>query len=295
MERQLLLAGQIASRQVGAFERIDTLADVEFRVNSQWGEDGIIEWLCHQLPTIDRSFVEFGVENYAEANTRFLMQNRGWRGLILDGNPNYMAAVRKEPFYWMHDLVAVDAFVNAENVNGLITKHGFAGELGILSVDIDGNDYWVLRAIDCVRPALIIVEVNGVFGDRHAITIPYDPDFDRMKAHHSGQYFGASILAMVQLAEAKGYRFLGTNSNGVNAFFVRDDLATRVLPRIAKVQAWPARHRDSRDQDGRPSFVRGVAKVDQVRHLPVLDLLTGETMALESLFPLYSEAWLRTM
>lgn len=291
IERQLLLSGQIASRQVRQLDRVATLADAEFRVTSQWGEDGIIEWLAHKLPGIDRSFIEFGVENYTEANTRFLLQNRGWRGLIIDGNPDHMARVRAEQISWMHDIVAVASFVTAENIDDLIRSNGFGGELGILSVDIDGNDYWVLSAIKSVNPAILIVEFNGVFGDLHAITVPYDAAFERLKAHHSGQYFGASLAAVVRLAGEKGYRFLGTNSNGVNAFFVRDDLAAPVLASIGEVRSWPARHRDSRDANGVLTHVRGIAKAGLIKHLPVVEVASGKTVALESLFPLYSPAW----
>ncbi len=293
LDRNLHLSGQIASMNVRAMDQIKTLADVEFRVTSQWGEDGIIEWLCHQLPNIDRSFVEFGVENYGEANTRFLLQNRGWRGLIIDGNPAHMEHVRSETLHWMFDIVAHSAFITADNINEIITDNGFAGDIGILSVDIDGNDYWVLKAIDCVNPAILITEINGVLGDRHAITIPYDPSFERMNAHHSGQYFGASIKAMILLAKERGFSFVGTNSNGVNAFFVRDDLAGPVLSSIEEVKAWPARHRDSRDANGKLCYTRGVAKAEQIKSLPVVDLATGEERNIETLFPLYSTAWTR--
>lgn len=292
-ERQLFLSGQIAARQVRQLDRIGTLADAEFRVSSQWGEDGIIEWLCHKLPGIDRSFVEFGVENFTEANTRFLLQNRGWRGLVIDGSSDHMAHLRNEQLYWMHDLVAVSAFVTAENIDTLIRDNGFAGELGILSVDIDGNDYWVLKAIQSVRPAILICEFNGVLGDRHAITVPYDPAFERLKAHHSGQYFGASLAAIVRLATEKGFTFVGTNSNGVNAFFVRGDLAAPVLAAIDHVKSWPARHRDSRSAEGGLTFTRGAAKAELIRKLPVVDVVTGRTHALEELMPLYGPEWER--
>jgi len=293
LERTLFLNGQIAALQVRQLDRIKTLADVEFRVTSQWGEDGIIEWLCHKLPGINRSFVEFGVENFAEANTRFLLQNRGWRGLVMDGNPAHMAHVRSETIHWMHDIVADSAFITAENINDIITRNGFAGELGILSVDIDGNDYWVLKAIDCVNPAILITEINGVLGDRHAITIPYDPSFQRLEAHHSGQYFGASIKAMIGLAAQRGYSFVGTNSNGVNAFFVRNDLAGPVLDSIETVKAWPARHRDSRDATGQLTFTRGAAKAELIKALPIYDLENDKVVQLERLFPLYSDEWAR--
>ncbi len=290
-ERNLYLSGQIAARQLKTINKIDTLADVEFRVHSQWGEDGIIEWLVQKLPGISRTFVEFGVENFGEANTRFLLRNRGWKGLIMDGTAANMQHVQAETLYWMHDLLAVEAFVTAENINELITQNGFAGELGILSVDIDGNDYWVMKAIDCVKPAILILEFNGVFGDVHEITTPYEPSFERLKAHHSGQYFGASLEAMKSLAKEKGFTFVGTNSNGVNAFFVRNDLAKPIVSSIGTIKSWPARHRDSRDGNGVLTFERGENKAALIEGLPVHNIANGEVQSIASLGPLYSEEW----
>jgi hypothetical protein len=293
LDRSLLLQGRIAGNQAATLARIRHLGEVEFRVCSQWGEDGIIDWLCGKLPDIPRTFVEFGVENFAEANTRFLMENRGWRGLVLDGNKDYMEALRKEALYWRHDLTAVPAFITAENINGLIRDGDFSGSIGILSVDIDGNDYWVLEAIDCVNPAIIICEINGVFGDLRAISVPYRPDFQRMDGHYSGQYFGCSIEAARRLCSRKGYSFLGTNTNGVNAFFVRDDLAPPILAAIEDIRSWAPRHRDSRDHYGKLDFTRGLARYDLVADMPVVDLDANVLVPLHSLLPLYSEAFLR--
>lgn len=290
--RALLLQGRIASLHLSTRDRIGTLADVEFRVSSQWGEDGIIEWLCQKIPQIPRSFVEFGVENFSEANTRFLIENRGWRGLVIDGNEEYMRSLRDNPLYWRHDLTAVSAFVTAENINELITTHGFDGELGILSVDIDGNDYWVLNAIDCVRPAIIICEINGVFGDLHAVTVPYRPDFQRLEAHYSGQYFGCSLAAAQMLCARKGYTFVGTNSTGVNAFFVREDLAGPAVSSVREIRAWAPRHRDSRNIHGQLDFARGISRYELVADLPVVDLSTDRLVALRDLWPLYSDKFL---
>lgn len=292
LDRSLLLQGRIACRQLCATPRINNLAEVEFRVCSQFGEDGIIEWLCQKIPGISRSFIEFGVESFAEANTRFLIENRGWRGLVMDGNDDYMRALRDQALYWRHDLTAIGAFITAENINSLIIEHGFAGELGILSVDIDGNDYWVLKSIDCVSPAVIICEINGVFGDLRAITIPYRPDFHRMEAHYSGQYFGCSVQAVRLLCEQRGYRFIGTNSNGINAFFVRNDLAEAVLDSVADIRAWPPRHRDSRNTGGNLDFVRGLARRDLLADMPVVDLASGRLVPLTEMYPLYSNAFL---
>ena len=101
----------------------------------------------------------------------------------------------------MHDLKPVPAFVTAENINTLIRDNGFAGEVGILSIDIDGNDYWVWKAISCVQADIVICEYNSRFGSERAVTIPYDPNFYRTEAHSSNLYFGASIRALTLLGQ----------------------------------------------------------------------------------------------
>lgn len=175
-----MLAAQAAIRQTASAGILPNLADAELRVFSQFGDDGIIQYLVRLLDVRTTSFVEFGVENYSEANTRFLLVNNNWRGLILDANHGYMDSVRRDSIYWRHDLAAVAAFIDRDNINALIADHGFRGELGILSVDIDGNDYWVWERINVVRPAIVIVEYNSVFGGRrgdHSLrsrVLPYD-------------------------------------------------------------------------------------------------------------------------
>ena len=292
LDRSLLLQGRIAAMQLAARDMIRHLGAVEFRVTSQWGEDGIIEWLCQRLPGISRSFIEFGVECFAEANARFLIENRGWRGLVIDGSESHMRNLRKEALYWRHDLTAVNAFVTVENINKLITDAGFAGELGILSIDIDGNDYWVLEAIACVKPAILICEINGVFGDLQPFTIPYRPDFRRLEAHYSGQYFGCSVAALKMLCTRRGYTFVGTNTNGVNAFFVRNDLADSIIKSIGEIRAWAPRHRNSRNVSGELDFTRGLARYELIADMPVIDLRTDRLVAIRDLQPLYSDAFL---
>src|SRR5262249_45012672 len=124
----------------------------------------------------------------------------------------------------LHGLRAVRAFVTRENIDQLLVDHGFAGDLGLLSIDIDGNDYWVWEAIRSARPAIVVIEYNYRFGKERAVTIPYDPSFVRSRAGTGILYFGASLKALCLLGRRKGYCFVGCNSHGVNAFFVREDL-----------------------------------------------------------------------
>ena len=292
-ERVLILQGTIASKQVRSLSKIRNLADVEFSVFSQWGEDGIIEWLIEKLTAdLPETFIEFGVENYREANTRFLLCHRNWRGLVIDGSQSNIETIRADNISWRHDLTAKCAFITAENIDQLIVEAGFEGEIGLLSVDIDGNDYWVWKAITAVRPHIVVVEYNANFGDLIPLTIPYDPSFVRTSAHRSNLYWGASIRALCDLAREKGYTFTGTNNAGSNAFFVRDDRAITIMPLIADVAPWPSRARESRDDSGRLTLVRGESRGTVISDCLTVDVSNGRTDRLGAFDPIYSSRWL---
>jgi hypothetical protein len=254
-ERTLALNGRIMAEHVRARSHIDVLSDVEFRVFSQFGDDGIIQWLVARLPHIPQRFVEFGVEDYSESNTRFLLINDNWSGLVMDGSPRNISRLKRRPWFWRHDLTANAVFVTRENVNALIAAWAGAEEIGLLHIDVDGNDYWLWEAIDCVRPPIVIMEYNALFGAQRAITIPYAADFHRFSAHYSGQFFGASLGALTHLAESRGYRLVGCNSAGNNAYFVRNDVAGPNIPARSVADAFvEPKFRDSRDRNGQLDF-----------------------------------------
>jgi len=294
-DRLLLLQGKNACHVSRSLDHIDTLSDIEFGIYSQWGEDGILEWLIQRLPISSKRFIEFGVEDYREANTRFLLINRNWRGLVIDGSPENMEHVRNEEIYWRHDLAALSAFINRDNISDLIAQSGFSGSVGVLSVDIDGNDYWVWEAIECVRADVVVCEYNAVFGDVHPITIPYRPDFRRTAAHRSNLYYGASISALRLLASRKGYELIGTNRAGVNAFCVRRELFSRVAPMVECKEPNPSLFREARGEDGALTFVSGVGRLEKIRDMPVVRVDTGRTVLLRELDRVYSDKWQRAM
>src|SRR5579871_3930165 len=295
LERLFLLNGRIASRQLTRNEPIESIADVEYRVFSQWGEDGIIDWLVSHVDLPNHRFVEFGVGSFEESNCRFLLQNQNWQGLVFDSSSQNIERLRGSSLYWMYDVTARQAFITVDNINDLISSAGFEGPIGILSVDIDGNDYWVWDAINCVSPAIVICECNPIFGDQAPLVVPYDAGFERLRRHHSGLYFGASIRALEQLASRKGYVFLGTCSNGINGFFVQEALAERVISLVRQRHAFPAKHRDSRDLAGNLTFTRGLERLALIEGLPVLDLRTGQITGLGPVEALYSDRWLSAL
>lgn len=257
---------------------VDSLHDVEFRVHSQFGDDGIIQWLTAHLPTLPKRFVEFGVEDYSESNTRFLMVHRNWAGLVMDGSRRNMRRLRSRRWYWRYDLSAVSRFVTRENVDALIAEWARERPVGLLHVDIDGNDYWVWDAIKCISPGIVIMEYNAVFGSERAITIPYRPDFQRFASHHSGQYAGASLAALTHLATVKGYALIGSNSAGNNAYFIRRDLLHGNIREVSVEQAFVRpNYRETRDPAGRLDFLSFEERQANIRGLPVIDVITGKT------------------
>ncbi len=291
MEKSHVAEGLLHAKMNRPLAKIASLEGVEWSVFSQWGEDGIIDWLVERLPSIPRVFIEFGVQNYRESNTRMLLHLRNWRGLVIDGSELNIADIRAQDISWRFDLTAVTAFVTKENINELISRADVSGEIGILSVDIDGNDYWVWEAIDAVSPAIVVCEYNAVFGDVHRLTVPYDPAFSRGTAHHSSLYFGASLAALIDLGRRKGYTFVGTNSNGCNAFFVRDDLAPQIQHAIASITASPSRFREARDAQGGLTLTRGGERARLIAGMPVYDLAADRLRPLSDFAELYSPSW----
>ncbi len=223
----------------------------EFKVYSQWGEDGILSSLLSLHNIQEKVFVEFGVENYVEANTRWLLVNGEWTGLIIDGSEYNINQIKSSELPWRYRLKAVCSMVTKENINGLLLSNGIRGEIGILSIDIDGVDYWVWKEINVVSPVIVVVEYNSLLGPDQSLTVPYRPDFVRGKAHHSCLYYGASLEALVRLGREKGYAFVGSNAAGNNAFFVRADKKHPKLKELTAKEGFRRRiFSESRDESG---------------------------------------------
>lgn len=169
----------------------------------------------------------------------------------------------------MHDLKPVPAFVTTENINTLIRDNGFDGEVGILSIDIDGNDYWVWKAISCVQADIVICEYNSRFGSERAVTIPYDSNFYRTDAHSSNLYFDASIRALTLLGQQKGYALVYGNEIGSNLFFIRRELLNDVVYEKTVEECYVrAKYRQARDPQGKLIFLVSKMKKSSWKDCP---------------------------
>jgi hypothetical protein len=280
VEQNRILAGRALAGQILARGPLSSLREAEFKVFSQFGDDGIIQYLVRHLEIKPDTFIEFGVTDYTEANTRFLLVNNNWRGLVMDGDPTMIERVRRDSISVFHDITAVAAFIDRDNVNSLFVENGFEGDIGLLSIDIDGNDYWVWEAITAVNPVVVVCEYNSVFGPTAAVTVPYDPKFERARAHPSRLYYGASLAALCLLAERKGYAFVGSNSNGNNAYFVRRDRLGGLRALSASEGYVESRFREAVDNAGHPMLIGGLCRSDLVSSCEVVDLTSERRIPL---------------
>ncbi len=194
------------------------LRNFEQKTFSQNGEDGIIQEIFRRIGTTNQFFVEFGIEDGRECNTRYLMEKKGWRGLWMDGSDKNCQSARSLANSF--NTQVVNTFITAENIENLLLQANVPAELDLLSIDIDGNDYWVWKSITSFRPRVLIVEYNASYPPPLNYVMPYKSDhmFDGTR------HFGASLTELVALGEQKGYKLIACDKAGVNAFFLRQDL-----------------------------------------------------------------------
>ena len=251
-------------------KKYKNINDYEYKVFSQWGEDGIIDFLCNNIKIENKIFIEFGVEDYKESNTRFLLLKNNWQGLILDSSQENIDKIKKDNIYWRHTINAQKKFVTKENINEIIIENKIDKNIGLLSIDIDGNDYWIWKELNVINPSIVIIEYNFRFGKDKSCTIPYDPNFVREKKHSSSIYYGASLKALTKLGKQKGYSLVCCNSNGNNAFFVRNDLLNDVIKEASIELAFKnGKFRESRDEKGNLLFLNNKQENKILNELPV--------------------------
>jgi hypothetical protein len=223
-----------------AFEKTQRLLDfdqIEFRSHSQNGEDGILWYIFSLIGTVNKKVVEICASDGIQCNAANLIINDGWAGLLFDGND---ALIKKgQEYYKTHPDTFVyppklcHAWITAENVNELITANGFRDEIDLLSLDIDGIDYWLWNAIEAINPRVVVTEIQAIWGSEASVTVPYRPDFKAEFVNGFGVYCGASLPAFVKLGKKKGYRLVGCQRYGFNAFFIRDDVGQDVFAEIS--------------------------------------------------------------
>ncbi len=289
-EKKIFLTGKLLADRNEKKIKINSLKDVEFSVFSQFGEDGIINWLTHQIPNIKKIFLEIGTQDYWESNTRFLLKSKLWKGYIIEGSKEDVDRIKSQRIYWQNDITAINKFINLENVTEVINKEIKQKHIGLFSLDIDGNDYWILKKIN-LNADIIVTEYNPIFGDIYKISVPYEKDFVRGKKHFSNLFFGCSINALIDLMKKKNYIFLGTNSCGMNAFFVSKKKYQYIKKKLSNIKIFPPILREGRTADGKLNFKNIKENFKQIKNLKIYDVDKNRIVKLSEFKELYSKKW----
>ncbi|MCZ8331776.1 MAG: hypothetical protein O9282_10735 [Flavobacterium sp.] len=205
-----------------------------FKVFSQFEEDGKLLYIFSILGMGNKTFVDLGSNDCVNSNCANLAVHFNWKGLFVDGDKNLIEIgkkfYKKTPNFWSYKPKFVHAFLTKKNVNNIIQTEGFEGEIELLSIDIDGNDYWIWESLEIIQPKVVIIECQLAFGLEEKV-IPYREDF-KEDVRNSDNY-GASALALQKLGKQKGYRLVGANEYGNNLFFIKNGLAEVQLPEVS--------------------------------------------------------------
>ena len=213
-------------------KRPPSFRDVGFRKYSEFDEDGILLFIFALIPPINHTCVEICAGHGRVCNTANLIINHGWWGHLFDGNEHLVRAGKmffaqhKDTFLYPPRFTK--AWITAENVNDLILQSGARGPIDLLSLDIDGMDYWVWKAITVIEPQVVVCETENPIPPDRALTVPYDPAF----VSEAVDYQGASLAAMCKLGGEKGYRLVGAHRFGFNAFFMRNGIGEDLFPEV---------------------------------------------------------------
>lgn len=269
----------LASRSMS--EKFQYLWDAEVKVFSQWGEDGILDYLCESLGVSKPRVLEVGAGNFSECNSRFLAENRNASVVAVDGRDDLNSSIGQSSLKWKNHIFSMQEWVTPKNINNVIgTAREYMLGIDIFSLDLDGNDYWILEAANLQDVSIVVVEYNPLFGSKLSVSVPRDDRFDRTTKHLSWLYYGASLCAFIDLLSHKGFVFLGSNRVGSNGFFVRKELVKKIklaLPMdLSQHTDW--RIRESRDNTGELNFLSNNDRINQIREMPLINVKDGSEL-----------------
>tara|TARA_Y100000590_G_scaffold216695_1_gene245463 strand:- start:605 stop:1564 length:960 start_codon:yes stop_codon:yes gene_type:complete len=290
-EKKIFLQAQYLYELNKKKQKIQNLSEVEFSAFSQFGEDGIITWLIEKIPNISKVFLEIGTQDYWESNTRFLLKLKNWKGYLIEGSKKDVNKIKSQRIYWQNNLKVINQFINKENINEIILQNIKESKIGLLSIDIDGNDYWILENLQNLNADLVVCEYNPIFGDLHCITTIYDPNFVRHNKHFSNLYFGCSIMALIKLMKKKKYTFLGSNSKGMNAFFVKDENIKYLDDKIIHKKIFAPILREGRDKNTKLNYRTVFENLNEIKNMEIFDLEENTNKKLSSYKNLFSKEW----
>ena len=293
MQQELnLIKIQVGKNQISMNNHLKSIRrnlwDYEVQVFSQWGEDGIISFLLHRLGIVKPNFLEIGAGNFTECNSRFAVEASQANAYLVDGRDDLVSTVLDSGLLWKSSLFAESIFVTLGNTSEIWDRaYQSLGNVDVVSLDLDGNDFWILKELQLHSASVVVCEYNPLFGWLQKLTIPYTEDFDRTKAHFSNLYYGMSLRAAIHVMDEKLFTFVGSNLVGNNAFFVRNDLVQKIdLPIPNQNDLSPYCNwniRESRDKTGNLTYLDKEEGIKLIQNCSLLDLSTGEVVTIREL------------
>ncbi len=269
-------------------EKIEDIDSINYKVFSQNGEDGIIQYLIKSLKLKNIKFIEIGTQDYSESNTRYIFESMRCNGLIVDPLKNLKNEVRKNTIdFWKNNLVIVNDLATPENINFILEKNDFDDKIDLFSIDIDGIDYWVIKELKKNISKIFVAEYNPYFGPDLEITVPYIKNFHRTSYHYSNLCWGVSLKSLIKIMADKNYSFVGSNEFRNNAFFVSNDYIDKIKlkkPNIENLYEFTnATYRESRDKDGKLSFIEPKKILEKIKDCEVINLKDNKLVKISEL------------
>jgi len=259
------------------YDKAKNINEIELKIYSQNGEDGIIDFLLHKLGILKPNFVEIGVGEYIESNTRFLYERYYPSGLIIDCIKNLEKNVFSNVSEWKGDLKVLEKFVTSENIHLLISEN-CSFDIDLFSIDVDGTDYWLIKNLKPNLSKIFVAEYNAVFGDKFDISIPDIKNFSREKYHHSSLCYGMSLKALIRIMKEKGFYFIGTNNFKNNAFFINNIyLKEKYFSSLENIDEnslsshTNSLYKESRDKYGKLNFLKGFKRLEEIKECEIID------------------------
>ena len=284
----MLQATAAINSSKGARGTYKSLWDSEVRVFSQWGEDGILDYLLDLAEISKPRILEFGAGNFTECNSRFAAEFRNASAYIVDQREDLVPSAEALDVYWRNEIYPINDFVTPDNAKIHLRKaKNLMGGIDVLSIDVDGNDYWILESLDLTEIEILICEYNPLYGGTTACTVPRNDYFDRTAENVTWLHFGMSLLAAIQLLERFGLIFAGSNRAGNNAFFVRRNVLNKLpfdAPHVGNLNKFiDWRVRESRGQNSELTYLHGNERKDSIKHCTLWNLEKQELMEVQDI------------
>ena len=258
------------------YPKVKTFSETGYKVFSQNGEDGFIDYLLFSLNITKPKFVEIGIGTYKECNTRFLFERIAPEGLVIDYIEDLEKKIKKNIRFWKGDLTVINQLVDPDNIITILEKNNFHTGTDLFSLDIDGIDYWILDKLPENFSKICVIEYNSVFGDELEITVPNKKNFTRKEYHFSHLCYGVSLKALIKKMSEKGFIFVGSNELNNNAFFVQKKYQNNLnidLPDTSYLKKFTNSNiRESRDRNGNLNYLRKEERLKAIENCEVIDL-----------------------